>query len=344
MQPLGGAVAVLADQRVGDIEDRLRAAVILFKQNLDVVGIILAEKLDVAIVGAAEAVDRLILVAHDKEVAVVRRFVDQQPQHLVLRRVGILELVNQEIGPLALILDAHVQVVAQQQHRAQQQVVEVHGVVGEQRLLIAAVDAPGDLLEIGVRLEGFGRDQVVLAVADVGVDGFGRVALFVEVQVAHYGAHQRHLVGAVVDDPVGLETGRRRLHAQDACADAVKGADGQPAQPRRLSGQRRRAGKLLEDQRHAFAHLAGGLVGEGDGGDVPRRDALLIDHVGDAPRQYARLAGAWAGQHQHRPCHGLDRAFLWFVEVGCDLGHDASLVRRHSSSVRRQQPPMTNDE
>ena len=213
VQPLGRAVAILRNERVGHVEDRLRAAIVLLQQDQHVVRIVAAEELHVAIISAAEAVDRLILVADHKEIAVVRRLGRQQPQHLVLRGVRVLELVDEQVGPLALVLDAHLDVVAQQQHRAHEQVVEIHGIIGLERLLVAAIDAAGDLLEVGGGLVGVGRHQVVLAVADVGVDGLGREALLVQVQLAHNGAHQRHLVTAVIDRPVRLVADRRRLHA-----------------------------------------------------------------------------------------------------------------------------------
>jgi len=78
------------------------------------------------------------------------------------------------------------------------------------------------------------------------------------------------------------------VHAQQAVRDAVEGAD-----PERRP---RQAEQLLD----ARAHLAGGLVGEGDREDAVRRGALGLDHPGDAVREHARLARARAGEHQHR--------------------------------------------
>ena len=57
----------------------------------------------------------------------------------------------------------------------------------------------------------------------------------------------------------------------------------------------------------AGLHLAGGLVGEGHRQDVVGRDAHLVDQVGDAVGQHARLARAGPGQHQHRAGSGGDR-------------------------------------
>ena len=65
----GRAVGVLGDDGVGDIEDVLRAAVVLFEEDDFGSRVVAAEAEDVAIVGASEAVDGLVLVADDKEVA-----------------------------------------------------------------------------------------------------------------------------------------------------------------------------------------------------------------------------------------------------------------------------------
>ena len=66
-----------------------------------------------------------------------------------------------------------------------------------------------------------------------------------------------------------------------------------------------------------FGHLAGRLVGEGDGENRVRRDADVFDQVSDAIGDDAGLAAAGPGQDQHRPFDGFDRlALLWiqFVE------------------------------
>ena len=63
----------------------------------------------------------------------------------------------------------------------------------------------------------------------------------------------------------------------------------------------------------ALGHLAGGLVGEGQGDDAARGDAPL-DEPGDALRDDARLARAGAGQDQERTDVMFDRAALRGVQ------------------------------
>ena len=65
------ARAVVLDDRVGGREDRLRRAVVLLQLDDLGVGVVLLEVEDVADVGAAEAVDRLVVVADHRQVAVL---------------------------------------------------------------------------------------------------------------------------------------------------------------------------------------------------------------------------------------------------------------------------------
>jgi hypothetical protein len=68
-------------------------------------------------------------------------------------------------------------------------------------------------------------------------------------------------------------------------------------------------------------HLAGGLVGEGDGEDVPGQHPLLGHQAGDAADDDAGLPGAGAGQHQQRPFAVQHRLALRIVQAVEQVGH-----------------------
>ena len=68
-QRLRRAMGVADDDRIGDVEDRLRGAIVLFEQDNAGAWEILAEALDVAIIRAAQAIDRLVLVTDREDVA-----------------------------------------------------------------------------------------------------------------------------------------------------------------------------------------------------------------------------------------------------------------------------------
>ena len=139
---LGLATDVVGDDRVGRVEDRLGRAEVLLQHDRGHVGERPLELQDVADVRAAPAVDRLVRVADDADVAVR---LAQQLDDLVLRVVGVLELVDEDVREPRLVGGAHIVVGLQQVGRDHQQVVEVHGVGRVQPVLVLRVDV-GDAL------------------------------------------------------------------------------------------------------------------------------------------------------------------------------------------------------
>ena len=63
----------------------------------------------------------------------------EQEDQLVLGPVGVLVLVHQDMAEALAVVLEHVGAGLQQVDRHQQQVVEVHGVGGQQALLVLAV-------------------------------------------------------------------------------------------------------------------------------------------------------------------------------------------------------------
>ena len=99
---------------------------------------------DVADVGVAEAVDRLVLVADHHQVAVLGGEQLQQP---VLGVVGVLVLVDEDVAEGAAPALAHLLEQLQDVDRADQEVVEVHRVGLEHPLLVEREDLGDGLLE-----------------------------------------------------------------------------------------------------------------------------------------------------------------------------------------------------
>ena len=122
---LGLAADVVGDDGVGRVEDGLGGAEVLLQHDGRHVGERPLELQDVADVRAAPAVDRLVGVADDADVAVG---LAQQLDDLVLGVVGVLELVDQDVAEALLVGGPHVVEGLQQVGRHHQEVVEVHGV------------------------------------------------------------------------------------------------------------------------------------------------------------------------------------------------------------------------
>ena len=189
---------------------------------------------------------------------------------------------------------------------------------------------------VGAR--GLGRlgrlDEVVLPAADL-AEHRRRASLAAghEVQLPQDLLHEARLVVGVVDREARVDADRATVAPQDPRTEAVEGAHGD------LS-----AGLLADQADDPLAHLAGGLVGEGHGQDVPGPDALDADEVGDPMGQDAGLAGPGAGQDEERALRRRDRAGLLRVEAGHDLGRERLRIglrgRRFGGFRRRRRPDV----
>lgn len=93
VQSLGLAMNVVLDQRIGDAQDRLRAAEVFFQSHDLRVRIVRLEPQDVVDPSTSPAVDRLVGVTGHAQ---VRNVVSQRPDDLVLRLVRVLILVDQD--------------------------------------------------------------------------------------------------------------------------------------------------------------------------------------------------------------------------------------------------------
>ena len=151
-----------------------------------------------------------------------------------------------------------------------------------------------------------------------------RPALLVELLGLEQLLDQADLVVGVEDGEVGLEADQLGVAAQDLDADRVEGAEPGHA-----------LDHLADHLADALLHLARRLVGEGDGEDFARPRAAEVEDVGDAGGQHARLAGAGAGQHQHRAVQRLHRLALLGVEVG-EIGPGARTHGARGNAARRR--------
>ena len=296
-EPLRLAVLVVGDHGVGGGKHVAHAAVVLLELHHVGARVVLLEFEDVADVGAAPAVDGLVVVAHHHDVLMLG---GQQARDGVLGVVRVLVLVHHDVAEAVLIGFEHVRMVLEQQIGVQQQVVEVEGVRGLQSLLQSRVHARGHLPHRVIRLllELERHHQLVFRRGDAVHERVYRKALRIDVQLGHDLLVQALLIVSVVDGEVAREAQALGIGAQDAHAHAVE---------RRHPHA---AGARPHEAAEALAHLGCGLVRERDGEDLPRGHAVVLDEVRDAVREHARLARAGARQHEQRPVYRGDRLAL----------------------------------
>ena len=161
-----------------------------------------------------------------------------------------------------------------------------------------------------------------------------RVPLDVQAHVLGDHHQQPPRIVGVVDREVGVQPRQqRRLVAQNPHAGGVERRHPHVAGPR------------ADQLRHPFAHLGGGLVGEGDRQDLPDADVAGGQQVGDAPGQHRGLARARAGDDQQRRTlvqHGLALLRVEPVEqligFGRLSGHsrDAHIVPKPTAASRHR--------
>ena len=150
-----------------------------------------------------------------------------------------------------------------------------------------------------------GRQPAVLPAVDQRGEHARRPALLVDLLGVEELLEQPDLVVDVENSEIGLEPDQLRMPAQDLHPDRVEGAEPGHA-----------LDHLADDLADASLHLARRLVGEGHGQNFARPRAAGGEDVGDTHGEHARLAGAGAGQHQHRAVERLDCEPLFGIEPG----------------------------
>ena len=307
------------DHRIGHVQNLLRGAVVLVQLHLDRVGVVFDKAAQVAHVGGAPRVDRLVGVAHDGQVAAALR---PRPRQRVLHHAGVLKLVDQRVLEPRLVVLRDLADL-EQVERPIQQVVEVERLRVVHALAIALPDPRHDLLVVVGRVahDIFERHALALVARDSRKHLPRRELLGIEVQLLDRGAHQGHLVVVVEDREVLRHADLVAVRAQHPHADAVKRAQPEPVRV-----------VLAEQLLEPRTHLARRLVGERDGQNPPGRHALLAHQPADPLRHHPCLATARPRHNQQgatRVQHGLPLRGVQVRQIErSSCGHTARLPAR----------------
>ena len=221
----------------------------------------------------------------------------------VLREVGILEFIHQHVDKSPRVFLAHGREIFQQARGVDEQVVEVHGVAGDESLLIFDVNALDHFVAVIGDWVIVRAEQIVLGFRDRAVNARGPIQLVVQIELFDDALDNAFLVVRVEDDEVAFHGQVFGLAAQQPRADGVERAEHHPLR-----------GFLAEQGLDAVFHFPRGLVGERHRQDLVGTDSLGRDQVGDALGQHARLAGARSREDEDRSRPGCDGFSLWSVE------------------------------
>ena len=160
-QRLAEAAAVVVDQGGGGGENMRGGAVILLELDHRGVRKILLEAQDIGDFRAAPRIDRLVVVADAADILVALR---EQPQPEILRAVGVLIFVDQDIFEPLLVALQDLAVGFQQVEDMEQQVAEVAGVERDQPGLIGGVKFLAAAIGVAFILVGIEIGRVETAI------------------------------------------------------------------------------------------------------------------------------------------------------------------------------------
>ena len=175
------------------------------------------------------------------------------------------------------------------------------------RVLILLVQLAAAAVGVALALAGVdvARGQpLVLPLVDQPGERARGEALLVEVGGDDQLLEQAQLVVGVEDGEVRLQPDQLGMAAQHLGADRVEGAE--PRHP---------LDRVADQPPDALAHLARGLVGEGDRQDLRRPRLARVEQVREPRGERGGLAGARAREHQHRAVGGQHRLALRRVEA-----------------------------
>ncbi len=151
LQLLRYALGQRVDHRGRCSEDAPAGAVVALEADDGRLGELALEVEQVLLRRAPEAVDRLVVVADDGDVAVL---LDEQPQQHPLGEVRVLVLVDEHVPVAARDPLTHVRALVQQPERLQDQVAEVERAAVGQEAVVVGVEAGELELAVGMRPRG----------------------------------------------------------------------------------------------------------------------------------------------------------------------------------------------
>ena len=265
---------------------------------------VLLELQDIGHFRAAPRVDRLVVVPHHADILAV---LCEQAEPKVLDLVGVLIFVDQDVFEAVLVLLQHIRMLPEDVEHVQQQIAEIASVQRLQARLIGLVQLSAASVGVGFILHRIEIARVQPAVLPP-VDQPGQLArgpaLLVQIGLRDQRLEQAQLIVGVDDREVRLQADQLGMAAQHLRPDRVERAEPRHAFDR-----------VADMAAHTFAHLARGLVGEGDAQDLARPGEAHGDQMRQPRRQRCGLARPGTRQHQDGSLGRRHRLALGWIQA-----------------------------
>ena len=231
----------------------------------------------------------------------------EQAQPEILRAVGVLIFVDQDIFEPLLVALQDFPVGLQEVEDMQQKIAKIAGVEDLEPGLIGGIKFLPATIGVTFIFTGIEILRVQPPVFPL-VDQTGkhprRPAFLVDFGGLDQLLEQAQLVVGVENGEIALQADQFGMLAEHFRADAVEGAEPGHALE-----------TLADDCCNPLLHLASGLVGEGHGENLAWPGLAREDDMGEPPGEGGGLAGAGAGEDQHRAVGGQHGLALRRIEA-----------------------------
>ena len=231
----------------------------------------------------------------------------QQSQPHVLRDVGVLVFVHQNIFELRVKFAQHIRIFLEQSYGLGQQITKVAGIEDFKPILILPVEFASTAISKRTRVtltDLIGCKALVFPLVDQARKGAGRPAFVVNAFGANELFQKPDLVVSIEDRKIGLEIDEFGVAAQDFHSDGMEGAE-----------PRHSFDRFTDHPSDALLHLAGRLVGEGYRKNLTGIGASRRQDMGNPGRKNPRLAGTGTRQNKQRAIERLNRFDLLRIQA-----------------------------
>ena len=218
---------VVLDDRIGCIDNVFCRAIILLQTIHGDLFVIFLKIQNVVDIGSTKSINALCIVAHNTNVL---KLIRECTNNQVLRMIGVLVLVDQDISKTVLVFGQHIRESIEQFVGSQKKIVKIHGSRFETPVYVLCINFThfGALchgigfLQIGVVVIGPHRNQTVFERRNTAAYLLGFILIFVESHFFDDRGQQTVAVLGVVDGEVGWISKLIGFGTKNACKNGVK--------------------------------------------------------------------------------------------------------------------------